>query len=260
MLRKGYVDSSIGQLHYRERPGADRPAIYLHQTASSSRMWERVIARLAGERRHIALDTPGFGGSADPGGMPAMPDYARWLLEAIDGCGVGEFDLVGHHTGACIAVEIAAAAPERLRSLAMIGPVPLTAAEREEFRKYYSTPFSPTADGRYLLDTWEYLTGLGADSDLELQHRELLDTARAYYGRFQAYSAVWDQDFTALFEGLRCPLLLMCGEHDVLWDYFLRAKGMRPDASDAVLKGSNFEPDQDTDGVVAALEQFWAQQ
>ncbi|MEO0997604.1 MAG: alpha/beta fold hydrolase [Pseudomonadota bacterium] len=180
MLRKGYVDSSIGQLHYRERPGPGHAAIYLHQTASSSRMWERVISTLPGERRHIALDTPGFGGSADPDGMPAMPDYAGWLLEAIDGCDIGEFDLVGHHTGACIAVEIAAAAPERLRSLAMIGPVPLEPAEREEFRRHYSTPISPTADGQYLLDTWNYLEGLGADSELELHHRELLDTARAH--------------------------------------------------------------------------------
>ncbi len=260
MIKKGYVDISLGQVHYRQRQGAGTAAVYLHQTASSSRMWEQVITAFTPGRRHLAFDTPGFGGSDDPPGMPAMADYGRWLTEAIDACAVGTFDLVGHHTGACIAAEIVALVPERVRSVAMIGPLPLTPAERETFRQHYSTPFSPTADGQYLLDTWEYLRQLGADSELALHHRELIDTVRAYYGRFQAYSAVWDQDFTALFQAIDCPLLLMCAGDDVLYPYFQRAGKMRPEAGRRQLRGTNFEPDQDSQSIVEALQAFWPAQ
>lgn len=258
MIRRGYVDTSLGQVHFRQREDGERHAVFLHQTASSSAMWQAVMERLP-PGRLVAFDTPGFGGSDDPDrdDAPSMRQYAAWIVEAIDGCGIREFDLVGHHTGACIAVEIVDALAARVRSIAMIGAVPLTAEEREAFREHYSTPMAPTDDGAYLQETWEYLRGLGADSDLELHHRELLDTARAYYGRYQAYSAVWDQDFVAPFQRVQCPMLLMCARDDVLFDYFERAKEMRPDASHRLLEGANFEPDQDPDGTASALRDFW---
>ena len=138
----------------------------------------------------------------------------------------------------------------------MIGPVPLTEAERNEFRKHFSTPFSPTVDGGYLKQTWDYLATLGADSDLALHHREIVDTLRAYYGRFQAYSSVWNQDFTTLFQQLTCPLLLMCAPKDVLIDFFERAQTLRPEAAAVLLGGANFEPDQDPAGTTTALRHF----
>jgi hypothetical protein len=75
-------------------------------------------------------------------------------------------------------------------------------------------------------------------------------------GRFMAYTNVWRQDFTLLFMGIKVPLLLMCAEDDVLWPFFGRARELRPDADWAVLKGANFEPDLDPDGVVTAYRGF----
>lgn len=257
MILKGYANISAGQVHYRRQHGPGLPVVCLHQTASSSAMWVRMMQRMSGERPFVALDTPGFGGSFDPPQMPpSIGAYAEWLLDAIDALGMSEFHLLSHHTGACVAVEMTAKQPERVTSVAMIGPVPLTEAERNEYKKHYSTPFSPTADGQYLQNTWDYLRGLGAHADLELHHRELLDTVRAYMGRFMAYTNVWRQDFTPLLMGIKVPLLLMCAEDDVLWPFFARAKEIRPDADSAVLKGANFEPDLDADGVVAAYREF----
>ena len=256
-LRKGYADTAGGQVHYRFGDGEGRPAVFLHQTASSSKMWSALMERIP-SRPTYALDTPGFGGSFDPEGLPSLGQYASWLMEAIDALELDEIDLVGHHTGACLGVEIAAGHPDRIRSLAMIGPVPLTQEERDEFRVSFGTPISPSADGAYLLETWQYLAGLGADSDIELHHREVVDTLRAYYGRFQTYSAVWDQDFVSFFEQVRCPMLLMCAPDDVLMPFFERACELRPDAETAMLAGANFQPDQDTDGTLEALLEFWS--
>jgi pimeloyl-ACP methyl ester carboxylesterase len=254
-IRKGYADTSGGQVHYHKAGGGGVPIVFLHQTASSGKMYYDVMERLEG-RAMYALDTPGFGGSFEAGDMPSMPQYASWLAEAVESIGLNEYHLFGHHTGACLAAEICSAHPERVNTCMMIGPVPLTKAEREEFRKHFSTPFSPDAEGAYLKTTWDYLGDLGANSDLELHHREFIDTCQAYMGRFKAYSAVWDQDFTEVFKKISCPLLLMCAPDDVLVAYLDRAREIMPNAEALPLQGANFEPDQDPDGTASAIRKF----
>jgi len=257
-MRFGYVDAGEGQVHYRRLRGDGPPLVFLHQTASSSAMWDAVMRRLAGDYDMIALDTPGFGGSYDPDEVPSIGYYTGVMREALDALGVDRYHVCGHHTGVCVAVELAVEDPDRVLSLSMIGPVQLTQAERDEFRKHFSTPFAPTADGSYLKQTFDYLAGLGADGDLALHHRETADTVRAWRGRVQAYNAVWDQDFPALLERVRCPKLMMAARDDVLWPYLERAAEAHPDAVTAVLEGANFEPDLDPDGTANALRDFLA--
>ena len=85
-LRKGYADTPDGQVHYRERPGDGTPIVLLHQTASSSVMWERVMRRYPPGRRLLALDTPGFGLSDAPPACPpeGLAYYARRVAGALD--------------------------------------------------------------------------------------------------------------------------------------------------------------------------------
>ena len=256
-IRKAYTDLAQGQMHYRSVAGEGTPVVLLHQTASSSAMYEKVMERLAGREPLYALDTPGFGGSFDPPGMPEMPDYAAWVREALESLGIERAHLVGHHTGACIGVEVAARWPERVVSLSMIGPVPLTKDERDEFRKVSLQPFEPDPNADYLKTTWEYLEGLGANADLALHHREFVATTRAYWGRYQAYSAVWNQEFNDAYREVRCPIQILCATDDVLYPFFGRAKEIRPDAVAVELPGgSNFEPDLDPDGIADALRRF----
>src|SRR5512144_2358268 len=104
MILKGYANIGAGQVHYRRQHGPGRPVVCLHQTASSGAMWVKVMERMSGERPFVALDTPGFGGSFDPPVLPpSIGAYAEWLLEAIDALGIGQFHVLCHHTGACIA-------------------------------------------------------------------------------------------------------------------------------------------------------------
>lgn len=258
-IRKGYVDCTAGQLHYRYCDGPGTPIVFFQQTASSSKMYLKLMQALAGRHRMIAFDTPGFGESFDPVAQPTLAQYADWLLEGIDALGLAHFHVFGHHTGACLAVELGARHPARTASLMMVGPVPLTAEEREQFSRTFGAPIAPTADGAYLTETWEYLRNLGAGADLALHHRELVDTVRAWRGRAQAYAAVWAQDWSALFAQVRCPLLLLCAEDDVLHPFFARAQRLRPDARAVTLRGANFEPDLDSAGTVAAICGFLAE-
>jgi len=261
-FRKGYADSSGGQVHYiAAEAGSDErsPIVFLHQTASSGKMWLKVMDRLRGEgRRLVALDTPGFGGSFDPvpDSRPSITHYGQWLREALADIGISHCHLVGHHTGACIAVEMAARHPEEVASLTMIGPVPLTAEERLEFSRHFGTPFHPVSSGSYLLENWDYLRKLGADSDPMLIHREMADQLRAWWGRVQSYSAVWDQDFTTFYQQVRVPMMIGAAAEDVLRPYLGRAMSLRPDARVVDLAGHNFEPDLDPATLADALRSF----
>ena len=74
-IKKGYIDTTDGQVHYRvcQGPGS-LPLVCLHQTASSSQMYENLMETLHGQYRVFVLDTPGFGQSFVP------PQVPTWLL------------------------------------------------------------------------------------------------------------------------------------------------------------------------------------
>jgi len=260
-IRKAYVDLPEGQLHYRYIAGSEGlPVVFLHQTASSGRMWEKVMVQLTGAHPLYAFDTPGFGGSFDPPGAPGMVEYARWMLEAIDALGLERVHLVGHHTGAAIAIELAARAPDRIATLAMIGPNPLTVEERATFAGKLGAAFRPGRSGAYLLKNWEYLRTGGADADIALLHAEMVDMLRAWAARPHAYAAVWGQDFAALYACIACPMLIMAAPDDILFAFFERARRLRPDAAALVLeRGANFEPDLAPGAVAEAIRQHIAQ-
>lgn len=257
MIRKGYADSAEGQIHYRCAGPDDAPVIaFFHQTASSSAMWERVLARLADRFRCYAFDTPGFGGSYQPADIPDLAAPAARLKEAIDDLGIGRLHLCGHHTGGCIALELAPMLGARVQSLTLIGPVLVNDAERAEYKKTFVRPFAIEPSGAFLETAWKYLQFIGAGSDVELQTRELADHLVAHRTMPMAFSAVWNQDVATLLGQVDVPLLLMCSEEDVLWPLFERACALRPDAERAVVGGADFQPDRDPDGVAAALTAF----
>jgi pimeloyl-ACP methyl ester carboxylesterase len=254
---KGYADSRDGQIHYRVAGRSDAPPlVFLHQTASSGAMYELVMARLADTRLCYALDTPGFGGSFAPADVPGLHYYAERLLEAIDALGIDRFDLCGHHTGGCIALEMAALAGDRLKSLVLIGPVIASPERRDEYRKTFTTPFAVAADGSHLQKAWDYLATIGAHLSTPLHEREVIDHLIGAAAMPKAFSAVWDQDSEALLAAVRVPLMLMISKDDALWPIFHNATDVRPDAEVSIVAGMDFQPDNDPDGVTTALAAF----
>ena len=256
MIKKSYIDTPDGQVHYRYRTGEGTPIVCFHQTASSSAMFDEVMLRWRAGHPLYALDTPGFGGSFDPPGRPSMRDYSRYMLAALRALKLDRAHLFGHHTGACVAIEIAVADPARVASLSMIGPVTITREEAQAFKSVYPKDFAIKADGSHLKKMWEYVAEIGGGANLELHHREFVDTARAWNGHIQVYSGIWDQDFIDLYQKVKCPLQIMCSPNDVLWPIFPRARQLRPDAAVAELGGSNFQTDEVPDQVIAALSGF----
>lgn len=151
---RGYASTPYGQLHYAEL-GAGPAVLLLHQTPRSHDEFREVQPLLADGRRVIAMDMYGFGLSAHaprPQSIEAMAGAAYALLDAL---GIGAATLLGHHTGAAVAMEMAAAAPARVPALILSSP-PWTGPEYR--RSHASGPGVDVAetagDGSHLTRLW----------------------------------------------------------------------------------------------------------
>jgi pimeloyl-ACP methyl ester carboxylesterase len=255
-LHKRYVDLADGQVHVHQRAGCEPALVFLHQTASSATSFDQLMACSRLPNRMVAVDAPGFGGSFDPPGRPSMSDYARWVLEACNGLGLGRVHLFGHHTGASLAIEMAAMAPERVLSLMLAGPVFMTEAERREFEAAYQKPIAPRRDGSHLLENWNYAAKFNPDCPVELLQQEVVAMLRAWRGRAQAYRAVARHDPYAGAQGLELPVLLLTSPDDFFHDSFDRAVAAFPHARVARVGGGNFQPSADPEGVARAIRDF----
>jgi len=211
-IRAGYAETAHGQIHYRLL-GSGRALALLHQTASSSLMYETLMPYLAGWR--IALDTPGFGQSFRPAAPLTIPFCADVLHEALINLGVTECDIFGHHTGAALAVQMAHSYPGFVRRLVLSGP-PLLTAEQKSKLLAGLQPFVIEASGAHLTTVWERLRRRDPALPLETVHREALLTLGAGEYALQTYHAVFAQNFAEQLASLEIPVLVMAGEFDTL--------------------------------------------
>jgi pimeloyl-ACP methyl ester carboxylesterase len=237
-VSKGYVDTTDGQIHYRSYGRDDGvPLVFLHMIASSSQCYEQIMSMLGDEYRMVAVDTPGFGESFSPPLLPTITYYASTLLEALAELSISAFNAFGHHTGAAVAAEMAAIAPERITSLMMKGPLWLTDEEARSFHEQFGNPIPIEPDGSHLMRIWDHVAGLDPDHPLALCHREAIDTLKALSGFHEAFAAVFSQDYQGVFSKVTCPMLLLCGENDLLLPYFKRVCDAFPEAKASVLPG-----------------------
>ena len=70
----------------------------------------------------VALDLPGHGASSKDVGDGGLEDMAAAITGLVEGLGLDRPHLVGHSYGGALAIEAAARAPERFRSLTLIAP------------------------------------------------------------------------------------------------------------------------------------------
>lgn len=96
------------------------PAVLLHAGICDRHMWDDVVAVLRdGGRTVVAPDLRGFG--SRPTGVAPFT-HARDVVSLLDGLGADRAHLVGASFGGRVALQVAATAPERVASLALLAP------------------------------------------------------------------------------------------------------------------------------------------
>lgn len=231
----------------------------LHQTASSSRMFERLMGLLAQEFQLIAFDTPGFGASAAIPGSPWISDYVDVLREGARELRLGTYHLLGHHTGAAIATQWAAEHATEALSLTTVGALAMGATERDRWLSgVAATPIEAT--GAHFGAAWERVAAIDVapvayPPTPVLRHREAVDLLLATPGWDAAYRAVFSHDYEAAIDRVTCPILIVSGEGDILHRYFESTRARRPDATALKVAGGAYVLDQCPETIVGPLKE-----
>ncbi|MDB4873824.1 MAG: alpha/beta hydrolase [Gemmatimonadetes bacterium] len=108
------------RIHYRDE-GTGQPLVLLHGFGSSLFTWDRWVRQLAGTRRLIRLDLPGFGltGPAPDGDYTAQR-HVRVVAALLDSLHIERTDIAGNSMGGRTALMFVLAHPERVRKLILV--------------------------------------------------------------------------------------------------------------------------------------------
>jgi pimeloyl-ACP methyl ester carboxylesterase len=124
--RRAYFDCRFGQLHVRTAfpttGGFDEQVTLfcLHADQSSSRAFSRFLPEIADVRSVYAPDLPGLGES-DPSPSSSVSEAAGATSDLADDLRLRQIDVLGVHTGALVALHLAAARAELVRRLVLVG-------------------------------------------------------------------------------------------------------------------------------------------
>jgi len=107
-------------LHHR-RVGSGPALVLVHGFLGGIGEWEDLTAALAPSYDVIAVDLPGFGGSAQVPAPASVGGYGRLIVHILDALGIGNCTLFGHSLGAMIALQMALDCGGRIERLVLYG-------------------------------------------------------------------------------------------------------------------------------------------
>ncbi len=218
-ILRGYAETPEGQVHYL-RCGTGRPMVLLHQSPAAATMWNAVLPLFAeAGYAAVALDLPGHGNSWMPAEPPSIPDYAKSVVDAMDALGFAQADIVGHHTGALVAAQVAVDSASRVKKLALWGLaiyVEALAASRERLKNEKAPVYD--AEGAALLAFWTRQKMLaGAAYTQELGVRAMVEMLQTGLQRPYGHWAGQHCDRPALLARVPHETLVLGGQRDPLW-------------------------------------------
>lgn len=215
-IRRAFVDLSIGQVHYAACGDPTRPAVLLlHQSPRSWREY-RAVLPLIGEHFHaIAMDTAGFGDSAPCPASASIEHWASVAVELLDALEIDFADVVGHHTGGVVAIELASRHSRRVRSL-VLSSTPFTGPAFRAARAIRPPVdvVTPSADGSHLAALWQQRQPFYPPERPDLLEAFVLDALKANGGPEDGHRAVAAYRMEERIESISQPTLIVRASAD----------------------------------------------
>lgn len=215
VTRRSFVATPAGTLHCAIA-GTGRPVLLLHQTPRSWDEYRDVLPLLGRRVQAIAVDTIGYGDSCKPPmGGDSIERWAEAAVGLMDELGHARFAVVGHHTGAVIAIEIAAAFGERVEAAVLSAPALVNAA----FRASHAGPpkvdnVQGQPDGSHLAQLWRTRQPWYPPGDIDLLERFVADAIKAGPRAAEGHAVVARYVMETRLPLLRCPVLVLAPTAD----------------------------------------------
>jgi pimeloyl-ACP methyl ester carboxylesterase len=108
--------------------GGGEPILLVHGSFSAD--WFAPLAGLLPGYRVVRTHRAGYGESQDESGQPTLIEHARHLAEVLRAQGIERAHVVGHSSGASIALQLVSAYPQLVQSMVLLEPAfPYTPGE-----------------------------------------------------------------------------------------------------------------------------------
>jgi pimeloyl-ACP methyl ester carboxylesterase len=208
VLKKGYVDTPDGQIHYGIA-GTGEPLLLLHQDPRSMREYFAIVPLLAKSKKVIVMDSMGYGNSDAPPRSYSIEDYAKSVIVLLDGLKIKRTSIFGHHTGAYIACEVAAAYPERVDKLILSGlRTYIDDKMLQAMAQAHSTQLKD--DGSHITQIWNTHIKMGAPPSVV--NGIVLDTLNV---KASGHGALATYRVEKRLPLVKCPTLFIYGTQDL---------------------------------------------
>ncbi|MFC4005315.1 alpha/beta fold hydrolase [Prauserella oleivorans] len=185
----------------------------LHGWFGSSRAWTALTPHLDGDRfSYVFCDYRGYGARRGETGDYTIAEAAGDVLALADELGADRFSLVGHSMGGSVMQYVLAEAPQRIRGVVGISPVPASGVpfDDETWQLFAGAADNPE-NRRAIIDftTGNRLTGTWLDAAV----RHSLENADrdAVAGYLEAWAKT---DFHERIAGNSAAIKVIVGEHD----------------------------------------------
>jgi pimeloyl-ACP methyl ester carboxylesterase len=251
---RGYAPGPHGLVHYQDTGAvvvprgleSVLPLILLHQAPMSSRQFDSVYPLLA-ERgiRAIGVDTPGFGMSDPTPFVPKVDDWASSVIAVMDHLRIRKANVLGHHTGALLATELALQYPKRVEKLIINGPFPITADERQKrlaSNKVNEIDFEYRPDGQHLASSFMTRWNMyGEGGNPKLTTRVMVEKFQGFGPFWYGHHAAYQYDHLTKMRSITRPTLLLVNTGDQIYPMASRARAARPDFAYAEIQGGGVD-------------------
>ena len=233
-LHRNYVHARTGQVHYRAYIPSDAdisaaPLVALHLSPNSGQVFSSFLPNIGQDRITVAPDYPGFGMSDAIAGPQRIEDYAASMLDVIEALNLGTpVDLLGYHTGAGVALEMARQKPDVVGRLLLVAVPVLTQEEREAGAALPPIPFD--TDGDFAKKEWQSSWKWRGPGQDETSVFATFSEKMRPGARDRRAEAILAYDLVPVLKAATHDMMIVRVKDD-LWGPTERAHALRPDAA-----------------------------
>ncbi|MGA8574534.1 MAG: alpha/beta hydrolase [Candidatus Cybelea sp.] len=195
-----------------EEQGSGVPAlVFVHGWQADRTVWSELIDALGPQAHALAVDARGSGESHEAPGPYRLERFAADLRDLIQARELGSVVLVGHSMGATVALRFAVDAPDLVRALVLIAPVPASGGGYSPKGEAYlrSTAGNAEAAREWLARTFTHPPG---DAMLERLCAAAARTPRDV--ALESFDSWAYADFAEATRSIEAPALVIAPEHD----------------------------------------------
>lgn len=213
-----HVFMTVGELVLRGRSDGDvglPPIVFVNSLGSDLAIWDGVVSELHSTFRCLRYDKRGHGLSDAPPDAYAREEHTRDLVGVLDRFGVARAAVVGISVGGLIALDAACRHPDRVRALVLCDTaarIGSTDGWNDRIRAVRDQGLPALSAS--IAERWFAPSFPASEPATYRGHVNMLGRTPEV-GYLGTCAMLRDTDLGGSLASVRCPALVVTGEHDV---------------------------------------------